>query len=185
MTFAVKRAGGVTIGVALVFIVGWFMLVFHPQGKDLTKAHKANADAQAQLGQLQSQEVVLNRILAQKPQDVARYAVLNAALPDDPQLAGAIDQINAAAASSGFALKNVNPAAPAAKAAATTQSAAGVPNVALSINGSGSYQQAISFMTNLTSSSRTFVISSVQFSGGQTNGAPLSVSIACSIYFAR
>ena len=186
MTFAVKRAGAVTIGIGILFLVGWFMMIFRPQGHDLTAAHKANAQALAQYGQYQTQETVLNRILAEKPQDEARYAILNAAVPSDPQLAAAIDQINGAASSAGFSVKNVSPTAPTAQAATpATPGAAGVPSVALSITGSGSYPQAIAFLTNLTTTARTFVISSVQFSGGTASGAPLAVSIACTMFYSH
>lgn len=183
MTPVIKRAGTIAAGVTVLVVAVWALLLYRPQSHHLATAHKAQAAAEQQLTGLQQQEASLQNIYAHIGADKAKYAVLETALPNDPHLPSAIDQINAASRATGLQITSISPTAPAATTSTQAKSSPGPRSITVSISGQGLYPQATAFVTDLTRSSRMFVVNSLQLSGGGNNG-PLSVQIACTIFYA-
>lgn len=188
MNTSVKRIFGLGGLAALVIVLAWYLAIFSPQARDLSKAHKAHAAAEQKISQLQGQVVQLNALKSQIPADKAALAVLNAAVPESPQLDSTLRQLHAAAASSGISLSMVSPSAPTTNTASTAQSSSattaqkssGVSPITLTMSGSGSYAQTTSFLTRLSAMQRTVVVTSLNIAG---SGAALTAQITANIFY--
>jgi Tfp pilus assembly protein PilO len=188
MTKASKRIGAFAGIIAVVVIAAWFLLLFRPEAKKVSNAHKAKAAAEQKATQLQSEVVSLKGLEKMIPADKQRYAILSAAVPDNPQLALAIDEIRTVATTSGLQITNLSPTPPTtntgtAGSATKTSGAAGPPSIAVSITANGTYQQSMSFVSGLTAQPRTFVVDHITLSGG-SNTHNLAVSINARIFYA-
>lgn len=184
MNTSTRRICSVAAAAAIVLLAAWYILLLRPQSKSLASAHKARAAAEQQASQLQSQIESLRAIYAQIPSDVQKYATLEKAVPDNPELSAAIDEIRSATQASGVQIKALNPAAPTPPSAGSSASAgSGTPSVAISMSGSGTYPQVVTFLSDLSSSPRTFVVDTLSLSGG-TGGQPLSMELGAHIFYA-
>jgi Tfp pilus assembly protein PilO len=179
MNTSMKRIFGVAGLAALVLVVAWYLAVFSPQARDLSKAHKNHAAAEQKISQLQGQVVQLNALKAEIPADKAALSTLNAAVPNSPQLDDALRQLHAAAASSGVTLSSVSPSAPATNSAGTTQKSSS-PLITLSMSASGSYAQITTFLTQLATMPRTVVVTSLNIAG---TGDHLTAQITANIFY--
>jgi Tfp pilus assembly protein PilO len=195
MNTSLKRIFGVGGIAALVILLAWYLAVFSPQARDLSKAHKAHAAAEQRISQLQGQVVQLNALKSQIPADQAALAVLNAAVPDSPQLDSTLRQLHDAADSSGISLSTVSPSAPTNTAStgqtssgstaqtssgSTAQRSSGVSSISLTMSGSGSYSQVTSFLTQLSSMPRTVVVTGLNLSG---TGGQLTAQITANMFY--
>jgi Tfp pilus assembly protein PilO len=188
MNTSVKRIFGVAGVAALVLVMAWYLALFSPQGRDLSKAHKAHAAAEQKISQLQGQVTQLNALKSQIPADRAALSVLDAAIPSSPQLDNALRQLHAAAASSGVTLSQVSPTTPTTNSASSSQtsstsSASGSSagsSITLTMTAGGSYPQITGFLTQLSSMPRTVVVTSVNLSG---TGAQLTAQISANIFY--
>jgi Tfp pilus assembly protein PilO len=195
MNTSVKRILGVAGLAALVLVVGWYLALFSPQSREISKAHKAHTAAVQKISRLQGQVVQLNALKSQIPADTAALAALNAAIPATPQLDSTLRQLHSAADSSGVVLSMVSPSAPAASSASSARSAgssssssssssgqqsSGTPSITLSMGASGSYPQITNFLTQLSSMPRTVVVSSLNIAG---TGAQLTAQITANIFY--
>ena len=164
---------------ALVLIVAWYFLLLSPEMKKVKSAHKAHAAAEQQIGQLQSQVSQLQAWVKQIPQDNARFAQLEAALPDNPQLDQALILIHQAAASSGVAVTSLAPTAPGKSAGGQASQSAGpgAPSIAVSVTAQGGGAQIKAFLGALQGLPRTVVIDNVALGGGSTVTANISARI--------
>jgi Tfp pilus assembly protein PilO len=192
MNTSVKRILGVAGLAALVLVVGWYLALFSPQSREISKAHKAHTAAVQKISQLQGQVVQLNALKSQIPAETAALAALNAAIPATPQLDSTLRQLHSAADSSGVVLSMVSPSAPAASSASSARSAgsssssssgqqsSGTPSITLSMGASGSYPQITNFLTQLSSMPRTVVVSSLNIAG---TGAQLTAQITANIFY--
>jgi len=192
MNSTIKRISGVAGLVALVLVVGWYLALFSPQSHDLSKAHKAHAAAQQKVSQLQGEVVQLNALKAQIPADKAALSVLQADVPNTPQLSATLRQLHAAAVNSGVLLSTLNPSPPQMTSASSSQksssssssssssTSSGAPSITLTMTADGSYPQLTSFLTQLATMPRVVVVNSLSISG---SGSPLTAEITANIFY--
>jgi Tfp pilus assembly protein PilO len=180
MNTAMKRIGVVAGLAALVILVAWYLALFSPQARDLSKAHKDHAAAEQRISQLQSQVVQLNALRAQIPADKAALSVLNAAVPSTPQLDNALRQLQSAATGSGVTLTTVGPSAPATSSTSSAQKTSGTPSITLNLSASGSYQQLTSFLSRLAAMPRTLVVTTLNIAG---TASQLNAQITANIFY--
>lgn len=183
MTLDTRRIpmfGGVA---ALILVVAWYFLLWGPETKNLQAAHKAHANAEQQIGQLQSQVGQLQGWVKQIPADNARFAQLQTELPDNPQIDQALTLIHQAAAVSGVSVTSVTPTAPtgAHGTSPAASGSTGAPAIPLSMAVQGGSAQVKAFLAALQALPRTLVIDRVSLSGtsGTTNA-----SISARIFYA-
>ena len=173
-----RRIPILTGAAALMLIVIWYFALWSPQTKSVRSAHKAHAAAEGQIGQLQSQKGQLEGLLRQIPADNAKFAQLQAELPDNPQLDQALQLLHQAATQSGIALASVGPSNPSSSssgsqsggsAGSTGTSGSGASAIVLNMNVQGNMNQIKSFLSALANLQRTLVVNSVTLSGSSAN----------------
>jgi Tfp pilus assembly protein PilO len=167
---------------ALLIIVAWYFWVWTPQAKSLQSAHKAQIAADAKIASLQSQEATYRGLLKQIPADTAKFAQLEAALPNNPQLDQALNLINQAAGATGVTVTNLSPSTPQGAAGAPAQAATpGGPAITLSMSAKGSFEQIKAFLTALTQLPRTVVVDHVSLTNSNTGA---TANITARIFYA-
>lgn len=186
MNSTTQRIGLATAAVALVLLVAWYFLLWSPQGHKLAAARTAHASAVAQVSQLHTQISSLQALEREIPADQAKLTRYTAAIPNTPQLAGAIHQIQAVASSAGVTMSSLSPSGPptAVNGSVNAQKLNGVPSLSFSIAVSGTYPQLMRFLTGLDSMQRTLVVNNLSLSGGSGPSQSLSASIQADVFFA-
>lgn len=163
-----KRIPAIAAGAALLLVAIWYLMLWSPQAKNLKAAHKDHAAAVAKIASLQSQEGQLRALVKQIPADNARFAQLEAAFPNNPQLDQALNLFQQAAAESGVAISTLTPTA-----ASSASAKGGEPSVALSLSVRGNPAQVTAFLAALASLPRTVVVDSVSLAGGANSSATI------------
>ena len=183
MNSQTKQIGLIAAGVSILLVVVWWLALMSPQGHKLAKAHKAHSAAEQQISSLQGQVSQLQALVKQEPQDQAALVTLKKAVPDNPELDAALNQLQDAADQAGVTMTSISPSTPATGAAASHPSSGGsaAPVVTLSVSSSGTYQQVTAFITHLDNLPRTFVVTGVNMSG---SGQKLAVQLGISIFYA-
>ena len=184
MTMETRRIPLFAGGAALILIVAWYFLLFGPQSKSIQKAHKAHAAAELQIGQLQSQVGELQGWAKQIPADNAKFAQLETALPNNPQLDQALQLLHQAAVASGVNVTTLAPGAPAASSSGSSQQATGAPSVTLSMSVQGGMSQVKAFLAALQSLPRTVVVDQMTFSGSGGGSTNSTATISARIFYA-
>lgn len=175
-----QRIGMVCAGATLLLVAVWYFAFWSPQGHRLTQAHAAQTAAEAKVTQLKSQVAQFEALERNIPADKLKLAKYTAAIPSDPQLSAALNQIQAAATATNVSLTSISPSG-APSATAKAQSASGVPDIGISMSVTGTYAQDMSFITSLGSMPRTLVITNLALSGG--SGSAISTSISAEIFY--
>ena len=170
-----KRVPLIAAGAAVLLIVIWYLMLWSPQAKKLQAAHKAHAAAVQQVAHLQTQEGQLRQLVKQIPADNARFAQLEAAFPNNPQLDQALNLLQQAAAASGVSLSTVTPSSP--NSASSTAAKAGEPAISLTLSVRGNPAQVSSFLAALASLPRTVVVDSVSLASGSNASATIQARI--------
>lgn len=182
---ATQRIGLVTAGAALVLVVIWYLALWSPQNHKLAVANKAHAAAEAKVSQLQSQIAGLKVLEREIPADQQKLAMYTQAVPDNPQLSSALDEIQSAAARTQVTLGSISPGSAATGSAKASQTVNGVPVVSISMSVTGTYQSLMSFITALDNMKRTLVVTNIALSGaGGSSKAGMSASIGSDIFYA-
>lgn len=181
---ATQRIGLVTVGAAVVLAVLWYFALWSPQGHKLATANKGHAAAEAQVAQLKSQVAGLQLLEKEIPSDQQKLAHYQQAVPDNPQLSSALDQIQAAASGAQVTLSSISPAG-APTGSSKPQGVNGVPAISMSMSVTGTYSGLMSFITALDNMNRTLAITSLSLSGasGSTKSG-MSASISSDIFYA-
>ena len=187
MTMANKRIPAIAGGIALVLVVVWYFLAWSPQAKNLKTAHQAHAAAEAKKLDLESQMGQLQGLLRQVPADNAKFAQLQAELPDNPQLDQALNLLHQAAAQTGVLLASLAPSTPASLAgtggssssssSSGSSSQAGGPAITLGMSVQGTFAQVKAFLAALQALQRTVVVDKIAISGTTSTTATISARI--------
>lgn len=119
-----RRAVLIAAAAAAVVLVGWYLLLFSPTKSDLDKAKKRTEAAKTQSQQLEAEIARLRSAQRSEPARRAQLEQLRTAIPDTPNLAQFILDVNDAAAKSGIDFVSIAPTEP--KAATPTSSGGGV-----------------------------------------------------------
>lgn len=170
-----RRIPAIAGAAALFVIVIWYLLLWAPEAKSLRAAHKAHTAAVQQIAQLDSQKAGLNALLKQIPADNARFAQLEAALPENPELDQALNLLHQAAAAAGVSITSLQPTLPATGSASATSQ--GGPSIALSMSVSGSPEQVKAFLSALSTLPRTLVVDKAAIASGTGSSASISARI--------
>jgi Tfp pilus assembly protein PilO len=180
MNASVKRIFGLAGLAALVLVVAWYLAVFSPQARNLSKAHKAHTAAEQKISQLQGQLVQLNALKAQIPADKAALSTLDAAVPSSPQLDSTLRQIQQAASASGVSLSSLSPSAPITTGSTTAPKTSSTPSIVLTMSATGSYSEIAGYLTQLAGMPRTVVVTGLNIAG---TGAGLTAQITANIFY--
>lgn len=176
-----RRIQVIALASAMVIVVAWYFLLWGPETKSLKSAHKAQTAAVQQIGQLSSQVGSLQTVVRQIPADNAKFAQLETALPDNPQLDQALNLLNQVAVQTGVILASLGPSTPAAAASggpqAAASQAAGSSAITLSMSVQGNLNQVKAFLSALQSLPRTVVVDKISLSGGTSSTATISARI--------
>jgi len=159
----------VLIFIAAVVAVSvlFFFLIFKPQATKID-ATRADADAaEAKTGQLRAELKRLQELQRNAPKLREEATILDAAMPNDPQLAQFILQVQESATASGIDWLSIAPVPP----AASTQP--GVSEVVVAMSVEGGYFQVQDFLVRLETLPRAVKIGAVTLApGGDEESAP-------------
>lgn len=182
MNEVTKRIGLAAGAAALVVIIAWYFLLFGPESKELSSAHHAHAAAEAQAVSLQQQVTQLQALEKQVPADDKELARLTAAVPDNPELNQALDELHAAAVLSRAQLVDISPNTPSSQATggSSSSSQSGTPSITVTLTVNGSYPRLMAFLHELWLIPRTVVVDNLSLSGSN----PLTASIGARIFYA-
>lgn len=197
----------ILIGVASAVVVSllWYFLLWSPRNKDLSHARTRRTAAEATVTELEQK---LSRLKGQQKNEAlqrAQLETLRTAIPDDPNLAQFILDVNDAAVKSGIDFISISPTPPATAApvsrpaaapsepasgsatttTAVTPAAPAAPppatiNVALTI--SGGYFQILDFVNRLDELPRLLVIDGINVAAVAGADIKLNVSLTSRMF---
>jgi type IV pilus assembly protein PilO len=171
-----KIAAGAA-GAAVLLLLVWYGALWRPETQHLNSAHHARAAAEQQVAQLDQKVLGLKVLKRQIPADTAKLAQFEAAVPNNPDLRQALDQLQQAATNSGVLLGSVGPEAPVATTSgSSTAQSSGPPSISLSMTATGTYAQTMAFVTALDNMPRTVVVDQLAITGGNTETVTASLS---------
>lgn len=162
-----RRNTLVVILVAIVMLVAYFFLIFNPQTGKINDAREEADAAEAQVQQLELELAHLRQLQKDEPKLREQAAVLDAAMPNDPQLANFILQVQDSANAAGIEWLSVSPSPP----AAANPPQPGVLEVTIAMNVEGGYFQVQDFVVRLETLSRALKIGTVSLGVADTVGA--------------
>ncbi len=164
---AVKRNPLIAIGVGLLVIVLlWYFLLYAPLGDDLSSAQAQTSEEQKKTDGLQADLARLQAQAKNSTQQAALLRRLDAAVPEQPDLAEFIIQANDIADQSGISFLSIAPSPPAAGTGAS------VINLTISIN--GSFFQLQDYLRLLEKLERLVIVDGITISsssGSSTSGS--------------
>jgi Tfp pilus assembly protein PilO len=183
MTFTIRRLGIITGAAILFLVVVWYLALFQPQSHKLTATRAVTAAADQKITSLQLQVSQLTALEKEIPSDTAKLRSYTAAVPDNPQLALALKQIEQVATGTGVNMTALAPqAASTSSSSSSSASKSGTPSIAVQLSISGTYAQDTAFVSALTALPRTLVVQSVNLNG-TNNGQQVSGSLSTDIYY--
>lgn len=156
----------------LVVVVGlWYGALWRTETSHLARERSQEAQAVAQVAQLDAQLAILRSEDKQLPADRAGLAKLDQEVPEGPSLDQLLDTINSAALSAGVVLSAVSTPEPAGWGSLPTPTATGAPaasssagagpqSINLSVVAAGSETQLLRFVSLVDSQPRLFVVQS-------------------------
>jgi Tfp pilus assembly protein PilO len=171
---ALKRNPLIVIGVGLLVIVLlWYFLLYAPLGDDLSSAQAQTSEEQKKTDGLQADLARLQAQAKNSTQQAALLRRLDAAVPEQPDLAEFIIQANDIADQSGISFLSIAPSPPAAGTGAS------VINLTISIN--GSFFQLQDYLRLLEKLERLVIVDGITISAssgssGSTGSTDTTVS---------
>lgn len=155
------------------------VLVFRPQSSAIRAKQDETAAEEQRFSQLQLELRQLQALQAAAPELRARAQRVDAAIPDDPQLAQFILQVQDAATKSAIDWLAVSPSPP----SAGTQPELLEINVAMNVN--GGYFQVQDFLTRLETLGRAVKISAITLGPGPDGVPQLASSLTMKLFVAN
>jgi Tfp pilus assembly protein PilO len=172
----VKR-NQILIGVAalLAIVLVWYFVLYAPLGDDLDSAQAQKTEEQKKTDSLQADLARLQSQQKNGTQQQALLRKLDAAVPEQPDLAEFIIQANEIADQSGISFLSIAPTPPAAGTAG-----ASVINLTISIQ--GSFFQLQDYLRLLEKLERLVIVDSltISASGGSSSGTGTSADASTS-----
>lgn len=180
-----KRIPMIAGAAALLIVVAWYFLLWSPQTKSLHTARKAYASAEHKIADYKVQTAQLEAVKKHIPEDNAKFAQLQAELPDNPQLDQALRLLHDAANQSGILVATVGPSTPLGGTQTGGQSSAasstpGGPAITLSMTFQGSFDQVKTFLSSLNNLQRAVVIDKLSISGSK---GPVAATMTARIFY--
>lgn len=175
--------------VMIAVLAVWFLLIYSPQSNKIDEAKAAADSAEEQARKLNLEVQRLQALEKQAPQRRERAARADTAIPEEPQLAQFILQVQEAANASGVDWISVAPAPPALAGAAPAQGAPvelqGVREVAISMNVEGGYFQVQDFITRIETLTRAVKVTAVVLAGGQEDATNLVAALSMKMFVSQ
>lgn len=172
----------ITILAMVVVAVLAFFLVFKPQTDKIAQAREDVQTTQDNVQRLRLELARLQALQQQAPKLREEATKLDAAVPNDPQLAAFILQVQEAANASGIEWLSVSPTPP----AASTNPQAAVQEVVVAMNVEGGYFQVQDFLVRLEGLPRAVKIGNVSLSAqtGEAGSPRLTASLNMKMFVA-
>lgn len=172
----------ITILAMVVVAVLAFFLVFKPQSDKIAQAREDVQTAQDNVERLRLELARLQALQQQAPKLREEATKLDAAVPNDPQLAAFILQVQEAANASGIEWMSVSPTPP----ATSTNAQAPVQEVVIAMNVEGGYFQVQDFLVRLEGLPRAVKIGNVSLSAqsAETGSPRLTASLNMKMFVA-
>jgi len=175
----------IPVGIGVALIVIWFVALWSPQGSALSDARKRKDQALQQQATLRDQLTRLQQAQRDQPLKQSELETLRVAIPDDPNLAQFILDVNDASSKAGIDFLSISPTPPGQTGTATTPpgasaGAAPLNSIRVAMTVSGGYFQVLDFMNRLNSLPRIVVIDSVTMGGGSSSGGTGQASASAS-----
>jgi Tfp pilus assembly protein PilO len=160
-----RRMMLIAAGVAVLVLVGWYVVLWSPKGAELGSAKAAIAKADTSQLQLLSEIAGLKGVQRNLPAEVDGLNRSLAAVPVSAGIPALIDQLQQAANGAGVTVTTESQSM--GTAASTTGAASTTPvvvptgaasTVSLNLNVTGSYSQVLEFVGTLEQSPRSIVV---------------------------
>lgn len=165
-----RRMMAIAIGAGLLVLVLWYFMLWKPQQNSISDAKDRRQTAEDQAAQLRVTLSRLEELRRGAALTQSRIEQLRVAVPEQPNLAQLILDVNDAANRAGIEFMSITPSPP------TAAAAGGASAINLSLSLTGGYFQVIDFVNRLTALPRVIVIDTISLGGSQPSGG-LSVSI--------
>ena len=167
----------ILIGVAalLAIVLVWYFVLYAPLGDDLDSAQAQKTEEQKKTDSLQADLARLQSQQKNGTQQQALLRKLDAAVPEQPDLAEFIIQANEIADQSGISFLSIAPTPPAA-------GTGGASVIALTISIQGSFFQLQDYLRLLEKLERLVIVDSltISASGGSSSGTGTSADASTS-----
>jgi Tfp pilus assembly protein PilO len=168
------RLGAIFAGSMIALLVVWFVTLYHPRTAQIAKSQATAVAAQSQADQLQVQVARFKAEIAAAPRLQAELQRLQDAIPNTPNLAQFILDVNDAAQEAGITISTISPSAPAlgtAHAVGSTATggasgAAAPPAIRISLSTTGTFFTLIDFINKLNAMPRLLVVDTFGLSPG-------------------
>jgi Tfp pilus assembly protein PilO len=172
-----QRKVVLSVIVALVVLLIWFVAVFSREGHKLAAVNTSVQQAQSEQSSLLAHLALLKLYSKESATFEQLSDRLSAAVPSTIDIYDYITAISNAASSTGVAVQSVNPST------AVSAGSVGVIPVAVAVK--GSYDQTLAFIKALYALPRLTVITQITISGGGTStsrSTPLSDQFSLDIF---
>ena len=167
---ALKRNPLIVIGAALLVIVLlWWFLLYSPLNDDLSSAQSQRSEEEKKTDGLQADLARLQAQAKNSTQQAALLRKLDAAVPEQPDLAEFIIQANDIADQSGISFLSIAPSPPAAGTGAS------VINLTISIK--GSFFQLEDYLRLLEKLERLVIVDGITIAASSDSGSTATDSI--------
>jgi len=162
---AAWTTGVVALIVALVVVAVWYVVLWAPRARAISRGRAAVLAADAQHGELLAEVAQLRAEAARMDATKRQLATLSHAVPASPRLADFIDEVDAAARAAKVTFLTVSPSKPTALTSATgapvTVGGRDEESIAVTIDGTGTFFDVLDFLRHLAAMPRILVVSSI------------------------
>lgn len=177
-----QRIGMVSIGAVVLVAIVWYLVLWSPQSKDLHAAHAARASAESTASTLQQQISSLEVLVGDVKSDTGKLKTYDAAIPNNPQLPAALNQLQEVADQTGVTMTNIGSGAAPTTTSGTPTTFNGIPALNVSLSVTGTYPQLMALINALDNMPRTVVLTTLNLGSG-TNG-DLSGTLTGYVFYA-
>jgi Tfp pilus assembly protein PilO len=161
MTAHLRRPAVIGALVCMVFVLGWWQLLWNPQGAALAAAHKKDQQESANLVTVEQTLGHLKHLQLISPKLAALEARLTSAAPTDDQLDQVLLAVNNLVQANGITVQSLSVAQP-------TASTTGLQTMELHFAGQGGYFAVQNFLDGLRTMPRLMVADSLSESSGKS-----------------
>jgi Tfp pilus assembly protein PilO len=174
MTDRLRRPAAVGVLVSLLLLLGWWQLLWQPQGAALAAAHTQGQQASTDLVTAEQAVGHLKHLQTISPKLTALEQQLSNAAPPSDELDQFLLMLNSLAQASGVTIASVAPTQP-------TASSTGLETMIVHLSGQGDYFAVQHFLDTLRSATRLIVVDSITESPGGTR-TPGSIAFGLGIH---
>jgi Tfp pilus assembly protein PilO len=161
MTARLRRPAVIGALLCLLFALGWWQLLWNPQGAALASAHKKDQQESANLVTVEQTLGHLKHLQAISPKLAALEARLTSAAPTDDQLDQVVLAVNGLVQSTGITVQSMSVSPPAA-------TPTGLETMELHLGGQGDYFAVQDFLDGLRNLPRLVVADALSESGNRS-----------------